>query len=143
MTLQERFLALRRVDPMDSLPGEGEPEREHVTLRADPGQINPHLTKIDFSLGTRCVFLGNEDLQRCLAGLVLDPGPAGLHILAHRRIRNLCPVFIDEAVEDPLGGMPLLPRRHQILLQHFVNGGLEPVQLRGGPDRGLSARWLC
>ncbi|MGY2745995.1 hypothetical protein ACVWZ8_003112 [Arthrobacter sp. UYCu723] len=86
VAFQECLLAAGRIYPVHGLPGVGQPEGEHVAAGADPVDVDPDITEIDLSLRARGVFLGDKDFQGCFSGLERDLGPAGLYILAHRRI---------------------------------------------------------
>ena len=137
MPLEERFLRLGGVHTVDRLPGVGEPQDEHVALGPHPAQDDPDLTEVDLGLLTRAVVLGDERLKAASA-LEVDLCPPDPHVVPHGRVRQTGRgLLVDEAIEDPGRGMPLLPRRVQIRAEHAVDGVLERVQPRCRPCRCL------
>lgn len=140
MTLQERFLRLRRVDPVDGAAGVRESEGEHVTLRLDSGQNHPDFAEVDLGLRAGGVQLRHERLHRPPAGFDLDLHPPGTDVVAHRSVGDVGVVLVEEAVMNPGRGMPLLSWRVQIDPQHLVDRRFERIQLRRGPDRRLPFR---
>ncbi|MET3722050.1 hypothetical protein ABIB27_003926 [Arthrobacter sp. UYEF21] len=130
MAFQESLLPAGRVNAVDRFSRGGQAESEHVTPGAFPVGVDPELTEIDLGLRARGVFLRDEYLNRRVPGLDSDIGAAGLHILAHRGIRDHSFVLINQAVKDTLDGIALLPRSVQISQEHRINYDSELPQLR-------------
>jgi hypothetical protein len=63
VALQERFLRLGRVDPVDGLAGMREPQHEHVALGPHPADHDPDLAEVDLGLLAGGVLLGDERLR--------------------------------------------------------------------------------
>jgi hypothetical protein len=49
-------------------------------------------------------------------------------------------MLITQPLEDPLGGMPLLARRGQVLAQHLIDPPSHRLAHRRGPHRSLTVR---
>jgi len=140
VAFEERLLALGRVDAVDRLARVRHPEHEHVALGLDPSQDHPHLTEVDLRLHARGVLLRDEHLDPP-PSLHLDDSPTQPHPVPHRRVRQPDrTVFLHQSGMDPPGGVPLLPRRRQIRLQHLVDGRLVRVQ-PGRRPHGCLPRW--
>lgn len=84
--LEERFLRLRRIDPVDRFPRVREAEREHVALGLYPSQHHPDLTEVDLRLRARRVLLRDEYLRQP-ARLHVDLRAAAADVVTDRRIR--------------------------------------------------------
>jgi hypothetical protein len=70
MTLEERFLRLRRVDPVDGLARVRKTEHEHVTPRLHAGQNHPDFTEVDLGFRARHVLLRDEHVRPPARGSV-------------------------------------------------------------------------
>lgn len=83
VALEERFLCLRGIDPVDCFPGERQPEREHVALRLDPRQHHPEFPEIDLRLRARGMLLRDEHLSAS-TGLGIDHWAAFRDVIPDR-----------------------------------------------------------
>ena len=125
MAFEERFLRLRRVDPMDSLTRVGEPVDEHMTLGLYTVQHDPHLAEVHLRLSTRSVLLRNKDLDST-ASLDVDLRATNPDIVTHGLIRQILrTMLIEEPEEDPTGSMALLSRSRRVLNQHRIDRSLK------------------
>jgi hypothetical protein len=106
-------------------------------------QLDEHVGEVHLGLGAWLFGLRHEPghpgrLRPLPPGDDLRPPP--VHVLAHRRIRHPRVMLIDQPLEDPLGGMPLLPRRGQVLAQHLIDPPGHRLAHRRGPHRDLTLR---
>ncbi len=74
VSLQESFLRLRGIDPVDGPARVREPENKHVALCLHTVQHHPDFTEIHLRLRARGVFLWDKHLHPA-AGLHIDLGP--------------------------------------------------------------------
>ena len=140
VALQERLLPEGCRGPVHRLARGRHPQREQRSLGLHPAQDHPQVGEVDLGLRARFMGLRHERLRRRPAGLGPDLRPPLRHVVAHRRVRHLRVVLIDQPGQHPTGGVPLLPRRVQILGQHRVDRRLERLQLRRHPHRRLPRR---
>lgn len=143
MAFQEGLLALRLERPVHRLARERAPQREQEHLGLRPAVDDPQVGEVDLGLRAWLVHLRDVDLLRRPARLGPDLRPAHVHVVPHRRVRDLGQlVLLDQPGMDPPRGMPLLARRSQVLPQHAVDQRLGRVQPRRRPHRHLPRRWL-
>ncbi len=131
---------------MHGLARPRQPEREQITPGQLARQVDPHIPEVHLGLGPGLVALLDEDLRRRPARLQSDLRAALCDVVADHPVRHLHrAVFLQQPVEDALGGVPLLRRRVKIHPQHLVDQRLERIQPRRagrqrltrlGPDRG-------
>ena len=142
MAFQERLLRLAGIHPVAGLPRTRQAEGEHVAPGRLTVQAHHHLAEVHFSLSAWLLGLRHEPPQALSTDAVLrgDLSAAAGHVLGHIRIRHRRTVLIAQPLEDPLGGMPLLTRRSQVLAQHAIDQPADLIQHRGLPLRGLAAR---
>lgn len=131
MAFQEGLLALRLERPVHRLARERAPQREQEHLGLRPAVDDPQVGEVDLGLRAWLVHLRDVDLLRRPARLGPDLRPAHVHVVPHRRVRDLGQlVLLDQPGMDPPRGMPLLARRRQVLPQHAVDQRLGRVQPR-------------
>ena len=141
VALEEGFLPGRCTDPVHGLAGVGESQTEQRAGDQFAAQPDRNLTEVDLGLPPRQVFLRDE----CVGGFPtrFDPdlaAPDG-DVLAHHPVRHLDGVmFVQEAVEDPLRGVPLLPRGIQIATEPAVDDG--PVRVQAGAALRRCLSWF-
>ena len=142
MPLQERLLRLGGKHPMHRPARKAQPHREQVTLRPAGRQIDEQLREIDLTLRGGQVGLGHEDLRHRAAGLRPDLPPPLRDIRPQRRIRQPGGlVLLDQPVQHPHRGMPLLPWCRQIRPQHRIDRIHERIDLAGLPPPPGRFRW--
>jgi hypothetical protein len=140
MALQEGLLPARRVDLLHGLPAERQAQREQEHLGGHPVQVDPHIPEVDLSLIARAVGLQHERLRRPSTLLDPDLRTAKEDVVPHHRVGHaLRVVLVQQPVEDPFDGMPLLARRIQVHPQDLVDRQLERVKTRA-PRRRLLPR---
>jgi hypothetical protein len=83
---------------------------EQVHPGPGAGEIDLGLTPIHLRRPRRRMDLRHEHLSHGQPQLA----PTLMHVLADRHFRHLNAMLIDQTPPDPLRGMPLLPRRHQV-----------------------------
>jgi len=140
--LEKGLLRAAGIHPVDALPGIREPVGEQLAGRHLASQHDAHRPEVHLRLGTGLLGLRHEPRHaaRPRPVLRLDLGPPRPRVLAHIRIRHRHPVLISQPLPDPPRGMPLLPRRVQVLPQHRVDQRRHRVQHRGDPLRRLARR---
>jgi len=146
VALEKRLLPLRSRHAVHCLAGEGQPEHEHVTQSADPGQVNVNVAEIDLGVLPGLVGLRDEHLRRPASRLDPDLRLAARDVGPDHRIGDAVPVMLGrQPVKDPLGSVPLLARSIKIGPQDPVDRLFMPVQTgltrgkllpRLGPRRG-------
>ena len=115
VSLEERLLTLRRVDPVNRFPRVGKPEREHVALRLHAGEHHPNLPEIDLRFGARRMLLRDENLQ-ISPDLRVNLGASAPDIIADSRVRQLdCTMLLSKPSQDAPGRVTLLSRRRRVL----------------------------
>jgi len=135
--LEERLLGLDQRRLAERRPGERRAHEEQMHLRAHPRQVDLRLAPVDLGPGARRVSLGDEDLADRPAHRPL----ARAHVLAHRRLRDVGAVLIDQPPPDPPRGMALLARRLPVGLKPRVDQRPPRTQLRRRPPPRHPARW--
>lgn len=123
VALEEGFLPSRGADSVHSLAGVGEPQTEQRACDQLAAQPDRDLAEVDLGLPTGEVFLRDEGVRGFSTGLDADLAAAGGDVVADHPVRDdACGlVLVQQPVEDPLGGMPLLPRRVEIVAQPAVD----------------------
>jgi len=142
VALEERFLRLRRIDPVDRLPRVRQAEGEHVALRLHPGQDHPDVPEIDLRLSPWRMLLRDEHLLQP-AGRSIDLEAAPPDVVPDRRIRQILrAVLVSEPGKDAPRGVLVLPWRLGVLAEHLVDDALDRVQSWRRPDPRFPGRWL-
>ena len=80
-------------------------------------ELDIGLTPVDLRRPARRVDLRHEHLADRQPQLA----PTLVHVLAHRHLRDLHTMLVDEALPDPLRRVPLLARRDQISHQPLID----------------------
>ncbi len=131
VSLDERLLSLGGVDAVDRGAAEAQAEGEHEAAGLLTRQGQPDVAEVDLGLLARRVGLRDERLLDRPADLGLDLRPSAGHVVTHAGVRHVHDgVLVDQAGEDPPGGVLLLAVRGQVLPQHHVDQWLNRVQLR-------------
>lgn len=129
VALQERLLAAGGEDAVHRLARVAQPHREQVAGDQLSGQAYLHVPEVDLRLRPGPVGLRNERVHRSAARLNLDLWtPLGDIGPDHRIGHPLRRVLVDQPVEDPLDGVPLLARGVQVNPQHLVDQRLVRIQ---------------
>jgi hypothetical protein len=128
--LQERFLRLGGEHPVNRPAGKAQPHREQVTLRPAGRQVDEQFREVDLTLRGGHVGLRDEHLSDRTAGLRPDLPPPLRDIRPQRRIRQPgCLVLIDQPIQHPHRGVPLLAGGRQIRPQHRIDRVHERIDL--------------
>src|SRR6266567_660229 len=117
----KRFGGLRRVGLHKAGVAMRQVDRKEVDLTLYPGDLRQRLTKVRLRM-TRIVPQRYEDLEL--------PLPARQHVVLNNGDPAGIAVLVAKPFEDPLRGMPLLPRPTLILRQDTVDDPGERVELR-------------
>jgi len=117
----ERFGGLRRIGLHETRVAVRQVHRKKVHLAFHPGDLRQRLTKIHLRMA-RIVPQRHEDLAL--------PQPPRQHVVLNDSDPARVAVLVAKPFEDPLRGVPLLPRPTLILQQDPVDDPGEWVELR-------------
>src|SRR5882757_7774427 len=123
MPVTERFGGLRRIGLDETRVAVRQVHRKEVDLALDPGDLRQRLAKIHLRMA-RIVPQRHEDLAM--------PPPPRQHVVLNNGDPAAVTVLIAKPFEDPLRGMPLLPRPPLILQQDLIDDPGKRVELRTG-----------
>ncbi|HEV7654422.1 MAG TPA: hypothetical protein VGP36_06765 [Mycobacteriales bacterium] len=132
VALQKGLQAAGSEDAVHAFAAVAQPQREQRADHQLTGQSDRHRTEVDPGFSGGLVGLRHEPLGRDPAGLDPDLAPTFRDVGAHHRVRHRIGagvVLVQQPVEDPLGGVPLLARCIQIHPQHCIDRRLERIQL--------------
>jgi hypothetical protein len=101
-----------------------QPHAKHVELDHPPGDGGGELAKINLGLGRRRMSLRHHHLTP----IGTDFGSQPRHQIPHRRLPDPGIFLLHQPLPDPPCGMPLLPRRRQIIHQPPPN----KINIRAG-----------
>jgi hypothetical protein len=119
----EPFAGLRRIGLDKTGVAVRQVHRKKVDLAFDPGDLRQRLTKIHLRMA-RIVPQRHEYLTM--------PQPPRQHVVLNDGDPATVAVLVAKPFEDPLRGMPLLPRPPLIRQQNPVDNADERVELRAG-----------
>lgn len=82
-----------------------------------PGQPDRDLAEVDLGFSTRQVLLRDESVRGLPAGFNADLTASDCDVFANHPVRRQpgSVVLVQESVEDPFGGVPLLPRGVRVI----------------------------
>src|ERR1700736_4648874 len=121
VSVTERFGGLRRISLHETGVAVRQVHCKEVDLALDPGDLRQRFTKIHLRMA-RIVTQRHEYLAM--------PQPPRQHVVFHNGDPAGVAVLVAKPFEDPLRGMPLLPRPTLILQQDPLDDPGERVELR-------------
>ncbi|MFE4720875.1 hypothetical protein ACFRLW_31555, partial [Streptomyces sp. NPDC056728] len=115
VAFEEGFLAAGGEHPVHGLAGVGQPQREQEDLGHLAREHHVDVAEVDLRLSSGQMGLRHEHRVRAHSGLLADLLATVLHIGTDHRVRDVVGLMpLDQAVEDPLGSVPLLGRSIQV-----------------------------